>query len=97
MRVISNSRLKQFWTKYPNSETSLRKWYKIANKAQWKNPADVRATFNSADFVKDFVVFNIGGNNYRLIAKIDYQRSKVYIRHVLTHTEYDKDEWKADE
>lgn len=96
MRIISKSRLRQFWEKHANSETGLKTWYKLASKAQWKTSADVRTTFNSADFVKNFVVFNIGGNNYRLIAKIDYQRSKVYIRHILTHTEYDKDEWKAD-
>ncbi|SFU34713.1 mRNA interferase HigB [Nitrosomonas eutropha] len=55
---------------------------------------DLRGTFASADYVDGLTVFNIGGNKYRLIASIHYNRHKVYIRAVLTHEEYDRDEWK---
>jgi mRNA interferase HigB len=58
--------------------------------------ADLRATFPSADQVGDFVVFNIGGNKYRLIASIHFNRHKVYIRYLLTHQEYDSGNWKHD-
>lgn len=63
-------------------------------KETFTNFAHLRATFPSADLVGVFTVFNIGGNNYRLIAVIHYNRSKVYIRHVLTHAEYDRGDWK---
>jgi mRNA interferase HigB len=55
---------------------------------------ELRATFPSADVVGDLIVFNIGGNKYRLIASIHFNRGKVYVRHVLTHREYDRGAWK---
>ena len=78
--------------------TSLRSWYKIATTAEWSNLAEVKAVFSSADRVGNFTVFNIRGNNYRLITFIDYEYrpKKVFIRAVLTHEEYDEDKWKKD-
>ena len=73
MHVISESRLKEFWEKYPDAKTSLRSWYKKATIAQWSNLAEVKAVFSSADIVGNFTVFNIRGNNYRLITFIDYE------------------------
>jgi mRNA interferase HigB len=96
MHVISYKALKQFWRKHPDAKIPLKGWYKRAVKAEWRKFADVRQSFPSADQVKRFVVFNIGGNNYRLITAIHYNRLKVYIRHVLTHGEYDEEDWKND-
>lgn len=97
MQIISVSKLKEFWATYPNAETSLRSWYKITEKQEWKNPAEVRLSFRTVDFVKNFTVFDIGGNNYRLIAYIDYEYRKIFIRHILTHGEYDQGKWRKDE
>ncbi|MBD0266266.1 MAG: type II toxin-antitoxin system HigB family toxin [Tolypothrix sp. Co-bin9] len=96
MQVISRSRLVEFWEKYPNAQNSLRSWYKLTTLAEWQNFVDLRQVFTSADQVSNLTVFNIGGNNYRLIALVDYNYQKVFIRHVLTHAEYDKEDWKND-
>ena len=96
MRIITKSTLKNFWQKYPNSKNPLLAWYKITSGSDWKNFSDVRQVFSSADMVGQLTVFNIGGNKYRLITKIAFATHKVYIRAVLTHTEYDKGNWKKD-
>jgi len=70
-------------------------WYFIANRAQWQNLAEVRTDFRRADAFGLFTVFNIGGNKYRLIAAIKYRWQVIYIRHVLTHAEYNKEKWKS--
>jgi len=97
MHIITRVRLKEFWEKHPNAETSLRLWYKLTSAAQWQNFVKLRQVFPSADQVDNLTVFNIGGNNYRLITLVDYEYKKVFIRHVLTHAEYDKQNWKNDE
>jgi mRNA interferase HigB len=84
------------WQLYPNAKPPLEAWYQIARHAEWNNFADVRNTFPAADLVGRFVVFDIGGNKFRLIAVIHYNRRKLYVRHVLTHAEYDKEKWKED-
>ncbi len=96
MHVISYKRLKEFWHEHPNSQTSLQMWYDRTKSVQWESFADLRQVFPSADLVGNFTVFNISGNNYRPIALVDYKYKKVFIRHVLTHTEYDTDNWKND-
>lgn len=96
MHVISRSRLVEFWEKYPNAQNSLRSWYKLTYEAEWQNFVDLRQIYPSADQVSNLTVFNIGGKNYRLIALVDYKYQKVFIRHVLTHAEYDKEDWKND-
>ena len=98
MHVISQSALSKFGEKYPEAETSLRSWYKLATTAEQSNLAEVKAVFSSADKVGNFIVFNIRGNNYRLITFIDYEYrpKKFFIRSVLTHEEYDEDKWKKD-
>jgi mRNA interferase HigB len=97
MHIITRVRLKEFWEKHPNAEISLRLWYKLTSLAQWQNFVELRQVFPSADQVENLTVFNIGGNNYRLITLVDYEYKKVFIRHVLTHAEYDKQNWKNDE
>lgn len=75
--------------------SQIAKWYDLASKATWRNLADVRQTFRSADQVGDKTVFNIKGNSYRLIVKIEYDAGRVYIKNLLTHAEYDKGKWKT--
>ncbi len=94
MHIVSIKRLREFWTKHRNSETLLRAWYGVATKAQWKSLVDVRKTYSHADQVGGLTVFNIGGNRYRLVVTIRYTKGQIFIRHVLTHEEYDRDDWK---
>ncbi len=94
MHIISRKALRQFWEEYSDAKNPLQRWYKIVFQTEFKNFVDLRRTFPSADRVGDLVVFNIGGNKYRLIVSIHFNRGKVYIRHVLTHEEYDKGAWK---
>jgi mRNA interferase HigB len=94
MNTISRRKIREFVALHPNSESSLTSWYKIATKATWQNIAEVRQNYPHADVVGRLVVFNIAGNNVRLIAEIRYQSQSILIKHILTHTEYDKDRWK---
>ncbi|MFH7242139.1 MAG: type II toxin-antitoxin system HigB family toxin [Spirulina sp.] len=96
MHIITRSRLVEFWEKHPNSKISLLLWYKLASTANWQNFVELRQVFSSADQVMNFTIFNIGGNKYRLIALVDYSYQKIFIRHVLTHAEYDKGDWRKD-
>jgi len=94
MHVISRKRLLDFANRHPDSRKSLDGWYRIIKKTIFSSFADLRRVFSSADQVGDFTVFNIGGNKIRLITLIFYKSAKVYIRHILTHSEYDKGKWK---
>ncbi|WP_423223325.1 type II toxin-antitoxin system HigB family toxin [Candidatus Amarolinea aalborgensis] len=94
MHIISRKTLREFWERYPDSEGPLLRWYKIIERSEYSSFTALRATFPSADLVGDLVVFNIGGNKYRLIASVHFNRGKVYVRHILTHSDYDRGEWK---
>jgi len=94
MHIISRKALQQFWQKYPDSKNALSRWYKIIQCTDFDSFNALRVTFPSADKVDDLFVFNIGGNKYRLIAAIHFNRKKIYIRHILTHHDYDKGGWK---
>jgi mRNA interferase HigB len=94
MHVISRKALRTFWQREPDSEQSLRRWHKLMTTTDFGSFAELRETFPSADMVDDLTVFNIGGNRYRLIAAVHFNRHKVYVRHVLTHAEYDQGNWK---
>lgn len=94
MHVISRKVLRAFWEQYPKSKNSLSRWFRIMEKTDFASFNELRVTFPSADKVGGFIVFNLGGNNYRLIASIHFNRSKVYIRNVLTHETYEKGDWK---
>jgi mRNA interferase HigB len=96
MRVISRRRLREFWEREPRAEVSLRTWYKVMIHADCANTAELRRTFGSADQVGRLVVFNIAGGRYRLAARVDYEWQKVFVRRVMTHDEYDKEDWKRD-
>jgi mRNA interferase HigB len=75
---------------------ALENWYKIASTGIWYNLVEVQTVFPKAEAVGNFTVFNIKGNSYRLITSIDYQKRLIYIKYVLTHAEYDKEQWKND-
>lgn len=94
MHVISRKALRKFWQRDPDGEQPLRRWHKLMTTTDFSSFAELRETFPSADMVDDLTVFNIGGNKYRLIASIHFNRHKVYIRHILTHLEYDQGNWK---
>ncbi len=97
MHIISRKKIRDFCDKHPEAHESLNRWYLIVKKVDFGTFQDVKNLFPSADQVKNFTVFNIGGNNYRLIAYISFRTNRIYIRHILTHKEYDMDKWKEDE
>jgi mRNA interferase HigB len=93
MRIIAVSTLKLFWEQpaYRDAESPLRTWIKVTKAARWQTPQEVRATFNSADILKGGrMIFDIGGNKYRLVTQINYAYCVVYIRFVGTHRQYDQ-------
>lgn len=91
MRIISRKTLLEFWEHYPDAELPLQAWYHDAKRARWKTPADIKNVYRNASFVgNNRVVFNIKGNQYRLVVAIQYQHGIIYIRFVGTHAEYDK-------
>jgi mRNA interferase HigB len=94
MHIISRKRLNEFAEKHLEAKSSLGHWYHLAKRQNFSNYAELRETFPSADQVGKLTVFNIAGNNIRLIAAIHYNRRKIYIRAVLTHAEYDEQRWK---
>lgn len=100
MRVISQSRLKQFWTMpgRADSEGPLRAWYThVGSKSvAWRAWAEVRSSFATVSLIGNCVVFNIGGNKYRLVTRVLYPSQKVFVLRVMTHAEYDENKWPAD-
>ncbi len=94
MHIISRKKLNKFAERYPESKSALKEWYQRMKTGQFKSIAELRTIFPSADKVGKLTVFNIGGNNIRLIAAIHYNRQKIYIREVLTHAEYDNNKWR---
>ena len=95
MHIISRKKMREFCKHHADAEEPLNHWYNAARSARWGNFADLRTTFGSADQVEKFVVFNVGGNKYRLIVQIYYDDSVILIRHVLTHEEYDRGRWRV--
>ena len=94
MRVIANRPLVQFWKRHPEAERPLRSWLAICKATDFENFAQLRQAFRSVDKVGKFVVFDIGGNKFRLIVVVHFNRKRIYVRAVLTHEEYDQDQWK---
>lgn len=97
MRVISRKALKEFWEKHSNAQSSLLTWYTRISNCEFRTFNELRQVFPSADLVGNLIVFNIGGNNYRLIIYPDYESQLIFVRAVLTHAEYDKETWKNDD
>ena len=91
MRIISRKTIREFWEKHLDAEHALEAWYHDAKRAVWKTPADIKSVYRNASFVgTDRVVFNIKGNQYRLVVAVQYQHGIIYIRFIGTHAEYNK-------
>lgn len=90
MRVISKAVLVEFWIRHPAAKQALQTWFEDATHAQWKTPQDIKLRYSSASFVAaNRVVFNIKGNDYRLVVAVAYRFAALYIKFVGTHAEYD--------
>ena len=90
MRIIAIGALRDFWRRHPDAETPLRAWYAEASRASWRGPADVKASHRNASFLPgNRVVFNIKGNDYRMVAAVHYNRGMMFIRFIGTHQDYD--------
>jgi len=91
--IVNESELHAFARKHSNTRKPLSNWIDVTKAADWKSFADVRESFRSADHVREYVVFDIGGINYRLISSIDFGVQRIYILEMMTDAEYDR--WKA--
>ncbi len=89
MHVISIKTLRTFWQKHSEAEGALRAWHSVMEHVEFRDFSHVREFFNSADYVPPYTVFDIGGNNYRLVVIVRYKFGKVFVQQVLTHREYD--------
>jgi len=96
MRIISERKIREFCTEKPEASGVMKELIKNVRKADWQHFSDVRQTFNSADVYGTCVIFDVGGNKYRIIAKIAYGIKVVFIRFIMTHIEYDKNKWRSD-
>jgi mRNA interferase HigB len=91
MRIIAKRTLREFWEKHPRGEQPLRAWYAEAKNAEWRTPLDVKAKYGNASIIgNNRVVFNIHGNDYRLVIKFHYNTGIGFVRFIDTHEEYDK-------
>jgi mRNA interferase HigB len=92
MQVIARRTLKEFWARHPQAERPIRAWFAIAAGAQWAKPAEIKRQFGSTvDFVGDNrVIFDLGGNKYRLIVHISFEFRRVLVKFIGTHAEYDR-------
>ena len=95
MKIISNNALRAFAAEHPQAQGPLQGWRRVIEKNRFDTWAALKAAFNTVDKVGDLVVFNVGGNKYRLIAHIRFEKQIVYIKAVLTHTDYDRGGWKS--
>ena len=94
VRVISRKALRKFADAHKDAETPLDDWYRTAKRSRWTSLVDVRKTYPHADTAGGFTIFNIGGNKYRLATYINFRTGKLYIRHMMTHAEYSREDWK---
>jgi mRNA interferase HigB len=94
MHIITRRRITEAKALYPHCASALAGWLKVVEENEFKNFSELKAIVNSIDKVGDLFIFDIEGNKLRLIASIHFNRKKLYIRHILTHQEYDKNKWK---
>ena len=95
MHVVSHKAIRIFCREHPDASNGLNRWYKVAKRATWASFVEVKQSFNTADFVAPYIVFDVGGNQYRLIAEINFRRQVLFIRSIMTHKEYGKGAWKS--
>ncbi len=90
-RIFAKSTIREFWENHPDAEQHLKTWYDTVMTSDWKNPNDVKQTYANASILKNNrAVFNIKGNNYRLIVKFNFEKQWVFIKFIGTHLDYDK-------
>uniref|UniRef100_UPI004048D492 type II toxin-antitoxin system HigB family toxin n=1 Tax=Roseivirga sp. TaxID=1964215 RepID=UPI004048D492 len=90
-RIIAKRTLREFWEKHAEAEQYLKTWFDTAKHSNWKTPNDIKNTYANLSILKnERVVFNIKGNDYRLVAKFNFEKSWIFIRFIGTHAEYDK-------
>jgi mRNA interferase HigB len=91
LRVIAKKILRDFWSRHPDCEQQLKSWYREAENANWKSPSEIKREYPAASILENNrVVFNIKGNNYRLIVRINYHYQMLWIRFIGTHAQYDR-------
>src|SRR5260370_16815994 len=90
LRVFSKRALRESWRKHPDAQSPLQSWYKTARRSAWSNLAEVRRAYPHADPVGKCTVFNVKGNEYRLVFKIKYKFAAIYVKSIMTHAEYGK-------
>lgn len=91
MRIIARKTVQTFWDTHPDAEQPLRAWFAKASQANWRTPGDIKNDYRNASFIaNNRVVFNIKGNDYRLVVAIKYEYNVVYIRFIGTHQAYDR-------
>lgn len=94
MHIITRRALNEFAEKYPEAKAPLDAWYQIVRHAEFHNLVEVKGVFPATDYVQGVCVFDIGGNKFRLVAKVEYRWQKVFIKAVMTHNEYERGAWK---
>jgi len=94
VRVISKKPLRDFWEHHPESKAILEEWFRKASRCQASSFSAIGQTFNTADYVDGFTIFDVGGNRYRIVAVIHYDKQRIYVRAVMTHAEYDRNNWR---
>jgi mRNA interferase HigB len=91
MHIVSVKALRLFWKRHPDAEQPLRAWHLVARQAQWRTPAEIKADYGTASFIaNNRVIFNIKGNDYRLVVVVEYRKGRLFIRFVGTHNDYDR-------
>ena len=94
MEIIGRDRLIEFAQRHPNTRSSLIRWYGLMQERSFGSFVELRSLIPHVSRVEKLTIFNIAGNNVRLIVSMRYDEGRIYIRHVLTHAEYDKEKWK---
>ena len=90
-RIVAKRTIREFWEKHPDSKEYLQTWYETARRADWQQPEDIKQFYSKVSILKNSrVVFNIKGNDYRLVAKMNYAKQWIFIRFIVTHGDYDK-------
>jgi mRNA interferase HigB len=94
MHIITHTRIVTAQQRLPQCSAALDVWYRLMKRGQYGNFAELKSAFGSADKVGTLFVFNVGGNKLHIVAAVHFNRAKVFVRHVLTHEEYDRGDWR---
>lgn len=94
MRIIKRGAVEQLWQKHPDAKASLESWYAVVRRANWQTRVEMKRVYPHAGLVGRRTIFNIAGNEYRMIARVNYETQRVFVLYLLTHAEYDRGDWK---